>query len=133
MKKLLVLLAFLTSGCTKPPEVPAFVYVVTGFTASTQEWVVDQIDRIAKKRIRFTLVCDFYHLDKKQIDSGTDACDLTVGETIVPNPFGQKPAPFLDVWPRGDKLSITSGDGDNRVIEQFTVKSARAVAYTGGT
>ncbi|WP_457097886.1 hypothetical protein [Lysobacter sp. P5_B9] len=132
MKNFLPILAMLLVGCAKHSEPPTFVYVVTGFTASSGEWVVDQIDRAANKRTRFTLVCDFYHSGKNQIVPGTNSCDLTAGETIVPNPLGQQPGEFVDVWPRGDKLSITRGDGDSRVLEQFTVKSARAIAYAGG-
>jgi hypothetical protein len=132
VKKLVPLVALLLLGCTKQSDAPSVVYSVAGFTDTTNEWVVDQVDRVASKRTRFTLVCDFYHQGKAQIVSGPAACDLTPGQTITPNPLGRSPGEFLDVWPRGDKFSITRGSGDNRVIEQFTVKSARAVAYSGG-
>ena len=132
VKKLLPLLALLSLGCAKQSVAPSVVYSVAAFTDSTNEWAVDKIDRVASKRTRFTLVCDFYHQGKAPIVSGPDACDLTPGETITPNPLGRSPGEFLDVWPRGEKFSITRGNGDDRVIEQFTVKSARAVAYSGG-
>lgn len=57
------------------------------------------------------------------------ACDLSVGADIVPNPLQNRPGEFLDVWPNGNALLITNGKGDERVVEQFAIKSAEVMPY----
>ena len=109
------------------------VYSIVSNDASSNVWVVDAIDHVAKKRIRYFLVCDFYHWGTHEPVKGPTACDLSVGEEITPNPFENRPGGFLDVWARQGVLSITKGTGSERVIEQFNIQSAKVVPYARGT
>ena len=106
----LAIASLLLFGCTsKHSNVSPVTYRVTGFDSAQNTWVVDQVDNVAKTQTRYLLVCDFYQWGKHKPASDPTQCDLTVGEQIVPNPLQQRPSEFVDVWPRQDKLSITSG------------------------
>jgi len=130
---ILAIAALLLFGCTsKHSNVSPVTYRVTGFDSAQNTWVVDQVDNVAKTQTRYVLVCDFYQWGKHKPASGPTQCDLTVGEQIVPNPLQQRPGEFVDVWPRQDKLSITSGKGGDQVIEQFTIKSATTLPFRNG-
>ncbi len=56
--------------------------------------------------------------------TGPDACHLQVGRMIVPNPLPppEKRNEFLDVFEMPtETLSITEGDGPDRVSQQFNI------------
>lgn len=117
-------------GCAaKQATPPPVIYTVTGFDASTNIWIMDRVDASDKTHVQFVLVCDFYKAHSHPTVSGPTACDLTAGERIVPNPLQMRPGEYVDVWPRQDVLSITRGDGKDRVEEQFTIKSAKNLPF----
>ena len=134
MRVALFAMLLLLVGCSsKQASAPPVVYSVVSNDASSNVWVVDAVDHVAKKRIRYFLVCDFYHWANHEAVKGPTACDLTVGEEIAPNPLQNRPGGFLDVWPRQDTLSIPKGTGNDQIIEQFTIRSAKVVPYAAGT
>ncbi|MBN8924372.1 MAG: hypothetical protein J0I96_14945 [Rhodanobacter sp.] len=134
MRWALILFLLFLVGCSfRQPDVPSVVYAVVENDSSSNTWVVDAIDRVEKKRIRYVHVCDFYRWGNHEAVAGPTACDLSVGDEIAPNPFQRRPGGFLDVWPRGNTLSITRGQGDDRVVEQFSIKSAKVMPYTSGS
>jgi hypothetical protein len=121
-------------GCaSKQANAPPVLYSVVSNEASSNVWVVDAIDHVAKKRIRYFLVCDFYQWGNHEAVKDPTACDLSVGEEIAPNPLQTRPGDFLDVWARQDTLSITKGTGSEQVVEQFIIRSAKVLPYTTGT
>ena len=133
MRIALISMLLCLAGCTsKQASTPPVVYSVISNDSSSNVWVVDAIDHVAKKRIRYFLVCDFYHWASHEIVKGPTACDLSVGEEIAPNPFQNRPGGFLDVWARQDILSIIKGSGNEQVVEQFTIQSAKVVSYAAG-
>lgn len=130
MRVALLAILLLSVGCaSKQASVPPVVYSVVSNDRPSNVWVVDAIDHVAKKRIRYFLICDFRHWAGHETVKGPTACDLSVGEEIAPNPLRNRLGGFLDVWPRQDTLSITKGTGNDQVIEQFTIQSAKVVPY----
>jgi hypothetical protein len=112
-------------GCTKKkPELEG--YRVVSYDAATGRWIIIRNGTFDGKYLtkRITLVCDFYKWGDHEAVVGPDACNLRVGQMMVPNPFpGEgKRKDFLDIWEMSpDRLSITEGDGPDRVNQQFTI------------
>ena len=122
---MLLVLAFLFGCASKRSPAPTVVYSVTGYDASSNTWVLDRTDASDKTHTEFVLACDFYKVASNPEVTGPTACDLTVGEHIVPNPLQSHPGEFIDVWPRQNVLSITRGVGNDQIVEQFKIKSAK--------
>ena len=130
MRVVIISMLLCLVGCaSNQPSAPPVVYSVNSNDTSSNVWVVDAIDHVAKKRVRYFLVCDFYHWGNREIVKGPTACDLSVGEEIAPNPFQTRPGGFLDIWVRQGILSITKGTGSEQVVEQFTIQSAKVLPY----
>lgn len=127
------LLALCLVGCApEQASGPPVVYSVISNDAASNVLVLEAVDHAARKRIRYSVVCDFYRWGNREADKGPTACDLSVGDEIAPNPFQTRAGGFLDVWVRQDVLSITKGSGSEQVIEQFSIKSAKVVPYADG-
>ena len=115
----------LSFGCTKKkPEVEG--YRVLSYDAPTGRWVIIRNGTFDGKYLtkRITAVCDFYKWGDHEAVEGSDACDLQVGQMMVPNPFPGKEnrKDFLDIWEMSpDRLAITRGEGPDRVSQQFTI------------
>ena len=115
----------LSFGCTKKkPEVEG--YRVVSYDAATGRWVIIRNGTFDGKYLtkRITAVCDFYKWGDHEAVFGPQACDLQVGQMMVPNPFpGEgKRKDFLDIYERSaDNLYITRGDGPDRVHQQLTI------------
>jgi hypothetical protein len=127
-----IVLAFVV-GCAKPAPQPAEVYRVESHHASTGEWVLDRINNIDHTRVRFTLTCDFYQWGSNERVKGNTACDLIVGDTFIPKRLPSDAREFLDVWQNGDTMFITKGRGEERVHQQFSVKSAKILKTSDGS
>jgi hypothetical protein len=120
----LLVLAALTSGCSKAQE-PSEWYEIVSHSARWGDWVIIKVDNEKRLRVEITAACDFYKWGSRdRIEGG---CDLPVGATLVPNRLGTRPGEFLDVWQSGDTLFIRRGSGDDREYQQFSVRSAKVV------
>jgi hypothetical protein len=109
-------------ACAKkhPPE----GYRVISFDNNTKQWTIIRSGTFdGEYRIkRLIAECEFYKWGNHDPVEGPDACNLQVGRVIVPNPFSQDRKQFVDVYEMStNKLSITEGDGDDRVSQQFVV------------
>ena len=65
-----------------------------------------------------------YRWGGREAVTGPDACHLQVGNIIVPNPLPPegKREQFVDVYEMpSEMLSITEGDGAERVVQQFDI------------
>ncbi|HTK85126.1 MAG TPA: hypothetical protein VL625_08580 [Patescibacteria group bacterium] len=120
----LVALLLLFVGCTKRPEPEG--YRVIGYDTETHQWTIlrnGTFDgRYLKKRI--TAICSLYRWGDHEAVYGPQACHLEVGRMIIPNRFAppEKHNEFLDVYEMPDEvLSITEGDGADRVVQQFNI------------
>lgn len=122
---IITLLVFtITLGCAKKKTEPEG-YRVMAYEAATHQWTILRTGTFGGKylRKRLVVVCDFYKWDNHEPVKGPDACHLVVGRLIVPNPLPKdKRSEFLDVFEMPDEvLSITEGDGNDRVMQQFTI------------
>lgn len=130
MKSPMLLLPFLLVfalcfGCTKK-KAEMEGYFVLSYEAATGKWIIIRNGtfdgRYLRKRI--TAVCSFYKWGDHEAVSGLNACSLQVGRMMVPNlfPGAEKRKEFLDIWePSPDTLSITEGDGPDRVLQEFKI------------
>lgn len=134
LRKIAVSLAALLivlSGCKKPAPVEG--YRVVKFDAASQQWTLLRNGTWDGKYMlkRLVLVCDFYQWADHPAVDGADACDLRVGEMIIPNSLDvhrKADEPFVDVFEMsGNRLAITTGDGANRVSQQFKIMSAEVL------
>jgi hypothetical protein len=122
---LLLAVLALASSCTKKqPEVEG--YRVASYDSTTGKWIIIRNGTFDGKylRKRITAVCAFYKWGDHEAVAGAQACSLRVGQMLVPNPLpGEgKRGDFMDIWePSPDTLSITTGDGSDRVLQQFTI------------
>ena len=75
---------------------------------------------------RMTVICNFYKWGNHEKVTGPDACNLQVGNMIIPNRFPPegKRQDFVDVAELGgDVLAVATGApfGDDRVEQQFRI------------
>ena len=127
IRRLLLSLAILlvSFGCAKKKtEVEG--YQVVSYDAGTSQWIIIRNGTFDGKYLtkRITAVCDFYKWSDHEAVVGPQACNLQVGRMMVPNPLpgAGKRKDFLDIWEMSsDKLSITEGDGPDRVLQQFSI------------
>ncbi len=101
-------------------------YRVVSYDAATHQWVILRNGTFDGKYMtkRITVVCNSYHWANHETVTGPDACDLQVGNMIIPNPFPMKGKrqDFIDVMEMsGEVLAITKGDGAERVSQQFKI------------
>jgi len=119
-------LAFLLfSACEKKkPELDG--YRVVGYDALTHQWTILRTGTFDGQylRKRLIVICSFYKWGDHEAVRGPEACHLQVGRLIVPNlfPLPDKRREFLDVSEMPEEvLSITEGDGPDRVLQQFNI------------
>ena len=117
-------------GCAKTESKSPTFYEVVAHKADS-DWILDRVDG-GQSHVRFTMKCDFYKWSSKTPVTGPDACDLPVGQKLVPNPLPNSPEEFPDIWQSGDTMFITSGQGTDRVEQQFTVKSSQVLEHEPG-
>jgi hypothetical protein len=107
-----------------------------GDTSATPYWKVLSIDaqrhfvlvytnEARHEQTEYTLECRYFKWGNRETVSGPDACSINVGQVIVPHVDASHPAEFVDVDAKNDWLTITMGDGDDRVMQGFRVISAR--------
>jgi hypothetical protein len=111
-------------GNGAPPDAP-IGYRVFSHDAPSGEWVIDH-HLNAGEVARITATCDFYKwADHEAVNGG---CGLIVGNTFVPTLVSGKTGhDFVDVMQMGDKLTISTDIGRDRVIQQFSVKHVEVV------
>ena len=120
----LLTLLTLSPGCTKKPEAEG--YRVLSYDAATHQWVILRTGTFDGKYLtkRLTVVCSSYKWGDHESVTGPEACHLQVGRLIIPNPLppAGKHNEFLDVFEMpSETLSITEGDGADRVMQQFAI------------
>src|ERR1700693_2741298 len=111
-------------GCTKKPEPEG--YRVLSYDAATHQWIILRTGTFDSKYMtkRLTVVCSFYKWVDHEMVRGPEACHLLVGHMMIPNPFppAGKRQDFLDIYEMpSEVLSITEGDGADRVVQQFDI------------
>ena len=116
-----------TPATASARQEPAESYQVASHEASSGEWVIIAVNREEGRRVQITAACDFYKLGDRDPVKGPNACNLLVGGTLLPNRLGTRTGDFLDVWQLGDTLFITQGKGNDRVHQQFTIRSAKVL------
>ena len=131
-QRLLLLFSFLAllCGCAKAT---APGYRVISYDAGTGAWVIIYDGTIGgvhvKKRI--TAVCDFYKWGDHETVTGPQACSLRIGQLLVPNamPGEGHRGEFLDIFEMSaDRLSVTTGEGPDRVNQQFVILKQELVS-----
>jgi hypothetical protein len=99
-------------------------YRVISHDTKTGEWVILRNGTFDGKYLvkRITAVCSYYRLGNGEMVEGPDACDLRVGEMMVPNPLAKDAKDFLDVWEMPtDTLVITKGRGSDKVTQSLSI------------
>jgi hypothetical protein len=101
-------------------------YRVDSYDAVTGRWVLPRNGTFDGKYLtkRLVVVCDFYKWGQREAVVGSTACNLRVGQMMVPNPLpGEgKRSEFLDIWEMSpDRLSITEGTEDDLIMQQFII------------
>jgi hypothetical protein len=112
-------------GCTRRKLEPDG-YRVVSYDAATHQWTILRSGTFDGKylRKRLTVVCSSYKWGERESVTGPEACHLQVGRLIVPNPLPdpEKRQEFIDVFEMpSETLSITEGDGADRVMQQFEI------------
>jgi hypothetical protein len=120
-----MLLASLFS-CKKAHEPEG--YRVVSYDAASQQWTIIRNGTFDGKYMKkkLVIICTFYKWGEHEAVQGPDACHLQVGRLIVPNPMpdGAHRNQFVDVFEMpSETLSITEGDGEERVMQQFKILS----------
>lgn len=120
----LLALLMLPLACTKKQE-PAG-YRVVSYDAATHQWTILRTGTFDGKYLtkRLTVICSSYTWGDHESVTGPEACHLQVGRMIIPNPLPPegKRQEFVDVYEMPDEiLSITEGDGADRVMQLFTI------------
>lgn len=124
LKPVLLTLLMVSIGCTKKPEVEG--YRVVSYDATSHHWIILGNGTFDGKYLtkRITVVCSFFKWGDHEANTGPEACHLQVGRMIIPNPLpaSEHRNEFLDVYEMPDEvLSITEGDGPDRVMQQFKI------------
>jgi hypothetical protein len=117
----------------KKEEAPKAVYKIVSYRAEPcgdrvcgGEWTVSRVGM--QPKVKMTLVCSFYKWGQRERVEGPAACNLRVGDTLIPNLLPQKKADFLDVWQLNSEiLIVVQGDGDDKVEQHFWIKSSTVV------
>ena len=127
---LISIAASLSTGCKKTSEPDG--YRVTRYDAALNQWTIIRSGTFDGKYLkkRLVVVCSSYSWGNHDLVRGPDACHLQVGRLIVPNqlPGEGHRSEFIDVYEMPDEtLSITEGDGADRVIQQFKIVSYEVV------
>ncbi len=120
----LLVLFMVLLGCTKKPEPEG--YRVVAYDASTHQWTILRTGTFDGKYLtkRLTVICSLYKWGDHESVTGPEACHLQVGRMIIPNslPPEGKRQEFVDVYEMSSEtLSITEGDGADRVNQQFAI------------
>jgi hypothetical protein len=102
---MLLAVFMLPPGCTKKPQPEG--YRVLSYDAPTHQWIILRNGTFDGKYLtkRLTVACSSYKWGDHEAVTGPDACHLQVGRMMIP----------------GGTLSITEGDGPDRVVQQFTI------------
>ena len=109
----LISLMIVTAAAAQQRE----AYQVVAFDAATGQWTI--VDRYTDEKgvssqKRIIAVCAFYKKNKHPMDKGRDACDLSVGQTIVSNIAPKAGEQVVDVWFMSSKrMAMTFGRGDD--------------------
>ena len=125
--------ALCLANCAKKQAAPGLAYKIVNYRAEScgdrvcgGEWTVLRVG--AQPKVRMTLVCDFYKWGKRETVDGPTACNLRVGDTIIPNIMPQKANDFINAWQMSSEIFvITQGDGDDKVEQHFWIKSSAVV------
>ena len=122
---MLLALALAATSCSRKEDVKVVEgYRVTGHDARTGEWEIIRNGTFEGKYLvkRMTALCSFVIWGDRGMARGPDACDLRVGEMMVPNPVPKDGSDFLDISEKsGDTLAITKGRGPDRILQEFTI------------
>ena len=119
-------------ACKSKPAHEPEGYRVIGYDAGTQQWTIIRTGTFDGEYLIKKLVvrCLSYTWGDHDTVEGPDACHLQVGRLIVPTPLINKATPdqFIDVYEMPDEvLSITEGEGADRVMQQFKILSYTVV------
>jgi hypothetical protein len=99
-------------------------YRVLSYDAGTHQWTILRTGTFDGKylRKRLTVICASYKWADHESVTGPEACHLVVGRLLVHNIDPPNFQNFLDVWEMPSEiLSITTGTGPDRVIQQFDI------------
>jgi hypothetical protein len=129
----LTILLLLIVGCKKPTQAVTEPegYRVVSYDSNTREWTIIRTGTFDGKflRKRIVLICQSYTLGAHPTVSGEDACHLVVGRLIVSNLMPQDRKDFIDVFEMSNGvISITEGDWDDRVTQQFKILKYEVLA-----
>jgi hypothetical protein len=122
MPAMLLISSLLLSACKKAAEPEG--YRVLSYEAATHQWTILRTGTFDGQflRKRLVVVCSFYKWGEHEAVEGPDACHLQVGRLIVPNTRPKNLQDFLMVTEMPTEvLSITEGDGPDRVMQQFNI------------
>jgi hypothetical protein len=114
-----------TLGCSPRKAVKEIEgYRVLSHDTRTGEWVILRNGTFDGKYLvkRITAVCDFYRWGNREMVIGPDACDLQVGQMMVPNPFAKDDNDFLDISEMSpETLVVVKGRGADRVSQHLKI------------
>src|SRR3954469_693075 len=102
----------LLASCKKPQEPDG--YRVVSYDGRTHEWTIIRTGTFDGKflRKRMVLLCESFKWGQRPSVTGEEACHLVVGHLITFTHVFEMP---------GEVLSITEGEGDDRVMQQFKI------------
>jgi hypothetical protein len=120
--------ALLIGATDKQPE----GYRVTGYESKTHEWTIIRTGTFdgGFQTKRLIVVCQLFVAANGKRTVGPDACDLRVGQFMVPHFLPVAGSPYLDIVEFPDSLVITEGpDVNSAVHEFFHIKKIKLLSH----
>lgn len=101
-------------------------YRVTRYDARSGEWTILRTGTFSGEyqEKRLTVVCAFFKWGNREAVPGPQACDLRVGRLLESTVFTKAKeagANYVFIDETADHLSITEGEGNNQVLQDFRV------------
>lgn len=91
-----------------------------------RHFTVIHTDQARHEQTRYLLECSYYEWGDREMVKGPDSCSIHVGQVLVPKHDAKDPQAFVDVdGSQNDWLTITVGNGQDRVMQGFKVLSAQ--------
>jgi hypothetical protein len=123
---------FITLLCGCKPKHEQEGYRVVSYDAPSHQWTIIRNGTFDGKYMEKRLVveCMFYKGGEQQNVDGPEACHLQVGRLIVPSleSGNADKSHFVTVFEMpNETLSITEGQGPDRVMQQFKILSYSVV------
>jgi hypothetical protein len=121
VKNITIILLLVLCGCRKGETKPDIWKVVS--LDEQHHFTLIHTNYADREQTRYTLICSYYKWGSHELMKGPTACALNVGRVIVPKVAPDKREESVDVFPTHDYVTITEGEGEDKIMQGFDILS----------